>query len=168
MVAAPASTALATPGSPARVATAGLELAHATCAVRSCVVASLKTPVAVKGCRVPLAMVGWGGVTCNAISVAAVTVTGVEPVTAPDVAESVAVPAATALQAPGDAGSFETAATEGFELAHATWPVRSRVVASLKTPVATRRPRVPEAREGYGGVTSMATRVVVATVTAAD
>ncbi len=61
------------------VATSGLDELQVTCVVRFCVVLSEKVPVAVNCCVVPLAMLGFAGVTAMDTSVAGVTVNVVFP-----------------------------------------------------------------------------------------
>ena len=60
--------------------------------VRSCVLLSVKVPVAVNCCVVPKAIDGFAGETAIETSAAAVTVSVVEPVTEPEVATMLAVP----------------------------------------------------------------------------
>ena len=74
------------------VATVVVAEAHVTDAVRFCVLLSLNVPVAVNCCVAPLAIDGFAGVTAIDCSVAAVTVSTVEPLTAPNVALIVLVP----------------------------------------------------------------------------
>ena len=70
-------------------------------AVRFCVLLSLYVPVAVNCCVGPLAIDGFAGVTAIDCSVAAVTVSTVEPTSlAPDVALIVLVPTATPVARP--------------------------------------------------------------------
>src|ERR1051326_5166117 len=65
---------------------------HSTDAVMSCVLVSLNVPVAVNCLVVPMAMLGFAGVTAIETRVALVTVSEVVPLTAPDAAVIVAVP----------------------------------------------------------------------------
>jgi hypothetical protein len=63
--------------------------------VKFCVVPSENVPVAVYGCVVLRAIVSVGGLMAIETSVAAVTVSALEPVTDPEVAEMLAAPCAT-------------------------------------------------------------------------
>ena len=74
------------------VATVVVADAQVTDAVRFCVLLSLYVPVAVNCCVAPLLIDGFAGVTAIDCSVAAVTVSTVEPLTAPSVALIVLVP----------------------------------------------------------------------------
>ena len=88
---------------------------------------SLKVPVAANCCVTPSGSVGIAGVTAIETSVAAVTVTVVEPLIDPEVAVTVALPIVTLLATP----RLFTVATLEFALAHAAVAVRSRVLPSL-------------------------------------
>jgi len=72
------------------VATDGVEEPQLTDVVRTCVLPSLNNPVAVNGCVVPAAIVGFAGATVMAERVAGVTVRVVELLTEPAVAAMVA------------------------------------------------------------------------------
>jgi hypothetical protein len=69
--------------------------------VRVCVVPSENVPVAVNGCVVLRAIVAVGGLMAIEVSVAAVTVSPLEPLTEPEVAEMLAVPCAALVAKPG-------------------------------------------------------------------
>jgi hypothetical protein len=69
--------------------------------VRLCVVPSENVPVAVNGCVVPGAIAAVGGLMAIETSVADVTVSSVEPLTEPEVAEMFAVPCAALVASPG-------------------------------------------------------------------
>src|SRR5437773_161661 len=95
----PAATDVARPFDPLPlliVATPGVDELQVTWVVRSCVVLSLKVPVAVNCRVVPFAMLGFVGVTAIEVRVAAVTVSVVFPETSPKVAVIVVGPAAAA------------------------------------------------------------------------
>ncbi len=77
------------------------------------------------------------GVTAREMSVAAVTVKGVEPEIEPDVAEMVADPADTAVTEPVEPAVLLTVATAVLDELHVTEAVRFCVVLSEKVPVAT-------------------------------
>ena len=83
-------------------------------------------------CVAPLAIDGFAGVTAIDCSAAAVTVSTVEPVTAPSVALIVLVPAATPVASP----PAVIVATAVVADAHVTWLVRFCVLLSLNVPVA--------------------------------
>src|SRR2546428_456471 len=103
IVVVPAATDVAKPCEPPAlliVATAVLDELQVTWVVRSCVVLSLKVPVAVNCRVVPFAMLGLVGVTVIVDRVAAVTVSVVLPETPPKVAVIVVVPAATDVARP--------------------------------------------------------------------
>ncbi len=85
MVEVPVPTAVASPAV-LIVATVVVNELQVTESVRFCVLVSLNVPVAVNCCVVPLGIEGLVGVTAIDTSVAAVTVSVVEPVTLPDVA----------------------------------------------------------------------------------
>jgi len=99
----PALTAVASPFEPAAlltVATPVLEELQVAEAVRSCVVPLENVPVALNCSVVPLAMEGLTGVTAMEDSVAAVTVSVVDPEIAPDAAVIVVEPVATGVASP--------------------------------------------------------------------
>ena len=73
---------------------------HVTVLVRFCVVPSLKVPVAVNCCVAPLVIDGFAGVTAIDCSVAAVTVSTVEPLMDDDFAVIVEVPTPAPLARP--------------------------------------------------------------------
>lgn len=110
---------------------AGFDEAHSAAAVTSCVLLSLKVPVAVNCLLVPTAMLEFVGVTAIETSVAPVTVRLALPVTDPEVAEMVAVPAATPLAKPDEF----TDAVPVAEDDHVT-DVSNCVLPSSKLPVA--------------------------------
>src|SRR5260221_4892010 len=94
----PAPTAVAKPVS-LIVATVAVAEAH-TALLSTCVELSLNVPVAVNCCVAPLVIDGFAGVTAMEVSVAGVTVSSVEPVMLPLVAEIVEVPTPTAVASP--------------------------------------------------------------------
>src|SRR5260221_697222 len=81
------------------VAAPGVAEAH-TALVSTCVELSLNVPVAANCCVAPLVIEGFVGVTAIDSSVAGVTVSSVEPLMLPLVAEIVEVPAPTAVASP--------------------------------------------------------------------
>jgi hypothetical protein len=84
-------------------------------------------PVAVNCWFVPAARDGFAGVTVIEVSAAAVTVTVVDPVIDPELAETVVEPVATAVANP----LVEILATAGADEFHVAVPVRSWVLPSL-------------------------------------
>lgn len=135
------------------VAVAALEEPHRTDAVISCVLLSLKVPVAVNCFVVPTAIVEFAGVTAIETSVAALTVREALPVTPPEVALMVVLPAPTAVAKP------ETliAATPGVEDDHVS-EVSNCVLPSSKLPTALNCWVVPSAIVGVAGLTAMESR----------
>src|SRR5258707_6046050 len=81
------------------VATVVVPDAH-TALLSTCVLLSLNVPVAVNCCLLPLLLDGFAGVTAIDISVGGVTVSTVEPVIVPLVADIVDVPAPTPVARP--------------------------------------------------------------------
>src|SRR5690348_9298296 len=116
------------------VAAPGLDELQSAVAVTSCVVLSLKVPVAVNCLVVPGAVLAGLGVTASETRLAAVTVSCALPVTEPELAVTLVVPVATAAAIP-DAGS--TVATPGREDDQAT-EVSSWVLPSSKVPTAVK------------------------------
>ena len=82
------------------VAVAAVPDDHVALAVRFCVLLLVYVPVAVKACVVPRAIDGRLGVTAIDTSAGAVTVSVVEPLTAPTVAVISVVPCATLVATP--------------------------------------------------------------------
>lgn len=74
------------------VATDGVDEVHNDDAVMSCVLESLKVPVAVNCLLAPIGIVEFAGVTAMDTSVAEVTVSEAVPLTEPEVAVTVVVP----------------------------------------------------------------------------
>lgn len=130
MVVAPGATLVARP-CPLMVATAEVEEVQTTIPVMSCVLESLKVPVAVNCLVVPTAMLGFAGVTATETNVAAVIVSEAGPLIEPEVAVSVAVPVPTAVTSP----LVLTVATE-FEDELQVSEVSSCVLPSSKLPTA--------------------------------
>jgi hypothetical protein len=104
----------------AMVATDSREEFQLADAVRSCVLPSLKVPVAVNGCVVPAAIVGFCGLTCMDTRLGT-TFKLVEPACAPKAAAMVALPIATAVACPLPL----TFAAAGFEELQVAELVRS-------------------------------------------
>src|SRR5215472_14091658 len=130
MVVVPAATVLATPWDPAAleiVAAAVLDEAQVTCVVRSCVVWSVKVPVALKASGSGSGRLGIVGVTEMEARVAGVTVRVACPEVVPSVAEIVVLPAASALARPSDPAALEMVATPVIEEAQTTCVERSWV-----------------------------------------
>src|SRR5215207_3951005 len=104
-------------------------------------------PVAANGCVVPFAIEGLGGVTWIETSVAAVTVSRVEPVLPPALAVMVAVPAVIPVANPCDPAALDREATASSELVQPAAAVRSWVELSLKVPVTANAWVVPLAMD---------------------
>ena len=103
IVVVPRPPAVARPAEPRAleiVATLVSDEDHVTLLVRSCLVLSLKMPVAVKCCVVPLAMEYFAGVTVIDTRVAAVTLRVVEPLVLPEVAMMLVAPGLTEVARP--------------------------------------------------------------------
>src|SRR5436190_1973197 len=136
----PAATDVARPFDPLAlliVATPGLDELQVTWVVRSCIVLSLKVPVAVNCRVVPFAMLGFVGVTAIEVRVAAVTVSVVFPETSPKVAVIVmGPPAATDVAKPCEPPALLIVATAVLEQNVVEWGKRSVVVNSLIVPEA--------------------------------
>jgi hypothetical protein len=145
------------------VAVAGLEEPQRTDSVRSCVLLSLKVPVAVNGFVVPTAMLEFAGVTAIDSNVALLTLSEAVPVTEPEIALIVANPVPTDVARP----EALTVAVTGTDDVHVT-DGKSCVLPSSKVPSALNCRVVPTAIETAFGSTSIdikcaetAVRVVV-------
>lgn len=128
----------------------------------SCVLVSLKVPVAVNCFVVPMAMLGLAGITAIETRAALVTVSEVEPLTAPDVAVMVAVPGPVLVARP----EALTEATLMLDEDHAT-EGSCCVLPSSKSPVAVNCCAVPSAMEEFAGVTEIESRWAATTVSEA-
>jgi len=135
------------------VAVAGLEELQRTDSVRSCVLLSLKVPVAVNGFVVPTAMLEFAGVTAIETNVALLTLSEAVPVTEPEIALIVADPVPTDVARP----KALTVAVPGTEDVHVT-DVKSCVLPSSKVPTALNCRFVPTAIETAFGSTSIDVR----------
>jgi hypothetical protein len=122
----PCETLVARPTVELNVATVGVFELHCAVLVMFCVLPSLNVPVAVNCCVTPIGSVGIAGVTAIETNVAAVTVTVVEPLIAPEVAVTLVLPMATLLTAP-----WPIVAMPKFALLQVAVAVRSRVLPSL-------------------------------------
>jgi hypothetical protein len=158
MVAVPFATLVARPW-PLMVATAAEEEVQSTELVMSCVLESLKVPVAENCFVVPTAMLEFAGVTAIDTSVAAVTVSDAVPLTDPDVAVIVVVPALTPDASPPEL----TLATELDNEFHVT-DVNSCVLPSSKLPTALNCCWVPTAIDGVAGLTEIEVKFAATTV----
>ncbi len=113
------------------VAVAGLEEPQRTDSVRSCVLLSLKVPVAVNCFVVPTAMLEFAGVTAIDTNAALLTLSEAVPVTEPEIALIVADPVPTDVARP----EALTVAVPGTDDVHVT-DVKSCVLPSSKVPTA--------------------------------
>jgi hypothetical protein len=135
-----------------------------TCVVRFAVLPSLKVPVAVSCTVVPFAIEEVVGVTAIEDTVAAVTLTVVDPEIEPCVAVTSVLPIFTPVAKPLGltVATVVTVATQPTEL------VRSFVLPSEKVPVAFSCDVVPLGIEGRAGVTLIETNVAAVTLTVAE
>lgn len=167
IVVVPALNVLANPAVPVVlliVATlATLEL-HCPLCVRSCVLPSVYVPVAVNCCIVPRGIVAVGGVSAIDTSVAAVTVSIVVPLTAPEVAVMLAVPIPTLSASP----LLLIVAVDSVSDDHVAVLVKFCVLPSEYVPVAVNCCAVPDAMDGVVGVTAIDSSVAVVTVNVVD
>jgi hypothetical protein len=134
----------------------------------SCLLPSLKVPVAVNCWLVPSAIDGVAGVIASDTSAAEVTVSFVDPVTDPDVAVMVAVPAPVPLANPGFGGTLLIVATAETSELHCAVPVMFCVLPSVYVPVAVNCSVAPVAIVGIAGVTAIDTNVAGVTVSVVD
>jgi hypothetical protein len=132
--------------------------------VRFWVEPSLNVPVAVNCCAAPFTIEGFAGVTAIDCSVAAVTVSPVEPTMDDDVALIVDVPTAAPVARP----AAVMVALAVFDELHVTVLVRFCVVPSLKVPVAVNCCFAPFTIEGFAGVTAIDCSVAAVTVNPVD
>ena len=111
-----------------------------------------------------MAILGLAGVTVIDWSAAVVTVSTVEPLMEPSVAEIVDVPVPTAVARP----AVVIVATDVVAEAQLTWPVRFCVVLSLYVPVAVNCWVSPLAMLGLSGVTVIDWSAAVVTVSTVE
>jgi len=130
------------------------------CVVRSCVLPSLKVPIA-ENCRLVVgAIVESPGWIARDAKSAAFTVTVTLPLTAPDAAVITVVPRLRAVPIP----LVVIDITLCFDELHVTVPVMSCTVPSENVPVAVNCCRVPSGTEGSVGVTTIEVTVAPVTV----
>src|SRR5439155_1501212 len=152
------------------VATAVLDELQVTWVVRSCVVLSLKVPVAVNCWVNPSGRPGLVGVTAIETRVALVTVSVAQVFVVVQLAlPSVAVivmgpPAATDVARPSEPLALLIVAEPVLDDLQVTWGVRSCVVLSVWVAVAVNCRVVPFAMLGFVGVTAIEERVAFVTV----
>lgn len=142
------------------VATAVVAEAHVTWPVRFSVEWSEKVPVAVNCLGVPLAILGFAGVTAIDSRAGAVTVRIVDPLLPASVAVMVDVPVPSPVATP-TCVIVETAVVPDAQV---TWLVRSSVELSEKVPVAVNDSVSPLGTLGFAGVTAIDSSAAVATV----
>jgi hypothetical protein len=109
------------------MATVAEDELHVAVEVRFCVLPSANVPVAVNGCVLATNSEAVAGFTAMDTGAGAVTVSVVDPLKPPELAEIVVVPWATLVARPA---AF-TVATVGTEELHAAVPVRFVVVPSV-------------------------------------
>jgi hypothetical protein len=158
MVVLPVATLVATPVL-AIVAAAGLEELQTTDPEISCVLLSLKDPVAVNCLVVPVAIVEFAGVTVIDTRVALVTVRDAVPVTDPDAAVIVVVPVPKLVANPL-ASTEATALDEDDQLTDDN----NCVLPSSKLPTALNCSVLPNAIERFAGLTEIEIRCAGTTV----
>jgi hypothetical protein len=127
-------------------------------------VPSVNVPVAVNCCVVPKGTVDVCGLIAIDTSAAAVTVSTVDALNAPEAAVTVAVPIATLCATP----ALLIVAVEGVSDVHVAVLVRFCVVPSVKVPVAVNCWLVPFAIDGVAGVTAIDTSAAEVTVSVVD
>ena len=116
----------------------------------------------------PNAIDGVAGVTANDTSAAVVTVSVVDPATAPEVAVMVAVPSPTLLAKPCVGAALLIVATAAVSELHCTVPVMFCVLPSVYVPVAVNGSLVPSGIVGIAGVTTIETSTAGLTVRVVD
>lgn len=129
MVVLPTDRAVVRPGDPALAmeATEASEEDQLTVLVSTCVLPSVKVPVATNCCVSPRGSEGLAGVTAMETRVAAVTVSRVDPVLPEKLAEMVVVPRPAAVARPRLPAAFEIEATVSDDEDHVTRSVMSCV-----------------------------------------
>jgi len=128
------------------------------------VVPSLNVPVAVNCCVEPLVIDGFAGVTAIDCSVAAVTVSTVEPEIDDDVAVIVEFPTPAPVARP----AALIVAIEVVPELQVTLEVRFCVVPSLNVPVAVNCCVAPLVIDGFAGVTAIDCSVAAVTVSTVE
>lgn len=156
------------PGAMLKLATDVFEELQVTDVVKSCVLPSVKCPVAVKGWVKPTIILAETGETVIVPSTACVTVSVVEPETPPKSAPIVVVPTPTDVASPLDPDVLLIVATPVFEELQVTEEVMSCVVLSENVPVAMNCWVFPRAMLGFTGVTAIDTSTAAVTVRVAD
>lgn len=131
-------------------AVAAVEELQSTDSVTSCVLLSLKVPVAVNCLVAPIGIVELAGETESETRAAFVTVTEAVPLTAPELAVTVTLPAATPVASPEEFTVSKFCAEEDHVTEGSSW-----VLPSSKMPVALNCATVPVAMVAVAGVTEM-------------
>lgn len=144
-------------------ATAGFDDFHSTSWVMSCVVVSLKVPVAVNCLFASLGMVELAGVIASETKVALLTVTEAVPEIEPEVADTVDVPAIIAVPSPVELTVRTFCALEDHCTDRSTC-----VLPSSNVPVAVNCWSVPIASEVDSGETSIEVKCAATTVTVVE
>jgi hypothetical protein len=144
----------------AMVAVVVLDDAQVAVEVRFCVEPSVYVPVAVNCCPTPLATLGFAGATATETSTGGSTVSPVVPVTPPDIAEMVVVPAARVVARPVAA----MVAAAGVDDAQVAVEVRFCVEPSVYVPMAVNCCVSPASTTGFAGVTAMVATTAGSTV----
>ena len=139
------------------VTVASVSDAQVAVALRSCVLPSLKAPVATNCCAVPKAIEGFAGVTAIDSRTAAVTLIVVLPLSDPELAVICADPVPTVDASPLLVVLLMVAMVGALEL-HCTVLVKSCVLPSVKVPVALNCWVMPKATLGIAGVIAKETK----------
>jgi hypothetical protein len=166
MVVLPGTSAAANPAA-LIVATAVAEEVHVTELVTSCMLPSVKVPVAVNCCICPVAIEGFAGMIVSDTRAAGPTVALADPVMLPEVAITFALPALTACARP----ELLTVIVAGALEVHVAEAVKSFDEPLLNSPSALNCCEVPLGRDAPDGVTVMEVRTStggVVPVTALD
>lgn len=116
----------------------GFEVVHPTVAVRSCVLPSVNTPVAVRPEDVPRARLKFAGPTVIEVSTAALTVKLADPDTPLSEAETLVAPVATPVNCPAVPSVLLIFANRGLVTLQCAEAVTSCVLPSLNDAVAVK------------------------------
>ena len=140
------------------VTVASVSDAQVAVALRSCVLPSLKVPVATNCCVVPKAIEGFAGLTAIDSRTAAVTLMVVLPLTDPELAVICADPVPNVEASPLVFVVLLIVAMAGALELHCTVLVKSCVLPSVKVPVALNCCVMPKATPGIAGVIAKETK----------
>jgi hypothetical protein len=139
-----------------------------TTEVKSCVLPSLKVPVAVNCCVAPRTTVGVGGFIAIETSVTGLTTSVADPLTDPELTLIVVVPAPKVLASPAVTAVSLMVATEAAVELQCPLRVRLCDVPSENVPVAVNGCVVPTAIVAVGGLMAIETSVADVTVSSLE